>query len=127
MVFRYKIEKNYDHICNGVNLIHYNITIQKHNSNNIIFKWETCKDTTLKHIVEILSNEYCFSAFDNALPEIAETISQYGSVDKMISEYIWKIIIRDMKLENKMSNIEKSIDDLVLTHDWKTIEFKENE
>jgi hypothetical protein len=108
-------------------LIHYNVRIQRYHPNRGAFKWETCQDTTLKSITELLSHEYCFSAFDNALPEIAKTISQYGSVDKMISEYIWKIIIRDMNVENQMSNIEKSIDDIVLNNDWKTIEFKENE
>jgi hypothetical protein len=126
MLFRYKITKSYECVGN-TSLIHYDVTIQKYNPNGCVFKWQTCKDTTLKNITALLSNEYCFSAFDNALPEIAKTISQYGSVDRMISEYIWKIIIRDMKLENKMSDIEKSIDDIVLNNDWKTIEFKENE
>lgn len=124
MLFRYKITKSYE--CFGT-LIHYNVRIQRYHPNRGAFKWETCKDTTLKSITELLNHEYCFSAFDNALPEIAKTISQYGSVDKMISEYIWKIIIRDINVENQMRNIEKSIDDIVLNNDWKTIEFKENE
>ena len=126
MLFRYKITKWYDRI-GGMYFIHYNTKIQKYNPNNSIFKWETCKDTTLKSIVELLSNEYVLSDFENGLQEIADTISKYGSVDKVISEYIWKIIIKDMQLEEHMDNVENSLDDLVLTNGWKTIEFKENE
>ncbi len=126
MLFRYKIDKWHEHICNGVNLIHYDVKIQQYNKNNMFFKWKTYKDTTLKSIVELLGEEYCFACYDNALVEIAETISKYGSIDKMITEYIYKFIIKDIKYENAMNDLEKSIDEAVLTNDWKTIEFKEN-
>lgn len=127
MLFRFKIDKHYDYICDGINLIHYDTKIQMYNENNICFKWETCKDTTLKHIVELLGSEYCFSHWDNALQEIHETIIKYESVDKMIAEYIRRFIIKDMKHANMMNNIEASIDEIVLTTEWKTIEIKENE
>ena len=127
MLFRYKIEKYYDNICNGVSLIHYKVKIQKYNANNIFFNWETCKHTTLKNIVELLGEEYCFTNWDNALLEIFKTISEYGSIDKLITEYIHKFIIKDMEYEDAMNDIEKSIDEIALTNDWKTIEFKENE
>ena len=126
MLFRYKITKSCDYFS-SIYRIRYNTKIQKYNPNNSVFKWETCADTTLKDIVELLNVGYYFSGFENGLQEIIDTISKYGSVDKMISEYIWKIIIRDMRLEESMNNIEKSLDDIVLTNDWKTIEFKENE
>jgi hypothetical protein len=93
----------------------------------MLFKWRTCASTTLKSIAEILVYEYCFSGFDNGLQEIATTIDKYGSVGKMVDEYIRRIVIRDMRLENDMDNIEKSIDNLVLTDGWNTIEIKENE
>ena len=127
MLFRFKIDKRYDHICDGMNLIHYDTKIQMYNENNIWFKWETCKDTTLKHIVELLGSDYCFNHWDNALQEIHETIIKYESVDKMIAEYIRKFIIKDMEHANMMNNIESSIDEIVLTTEWKTIEIKENE
>lgn len=127
MLFRYKIYKRYDYICSSFTTIHYEVKIQKYNKNNVFFKWTTYKDTTLKNIVELLGSEYCFSDWDNALQEIYETITQYGSVDKMITEYIRKFIIRDIEHNNMMNNIEISIDELVLMNDWKTIEIKENE
>jgi hypothetical protein len=127
MLFRYKIDKCNDHICDGVNLIHYNVKIQRYNENNIWFKWTTCTDTTLKCIVELLSQEYCFSPFENALQEIAETIAKYGNVDKTINEYICKIVIRDMKSKNNMNSVEQALDKTVLTNGWNTIEIKENE
>ena len=126
MLFRYKIDKYHEHICDGVNLIHYEVKIQKFNEGNLLFKWETRKVTTLKHIVELLGDEYCFSHWENALREIHETITKYGSVNNMIAEYIRKFIMRDIESENEMQNIENSIDNLVLTGDWQTIEFKEN-
>lgn len=127
MLFRYKVDKYGEHICNSVYLIRYEVKIQKYNESNTWFKWTTCKNTTLKSIVELLSDEYSFTHWDNALQEINETITKYGSVDRMITEYIYKFIVRDIKLDDEMNNIEKSIDKLVLTNDWKTIEFKENE
>lgn len=127
MLFRYKIEKRHDHICDGVNLIHYDIKIQRYDENNILFKWTTCKDTTLKSIVGILDTEYCLDPWYNALPEIHETITKYGSVDRMIAEYIRKTIMREIEDDNMMNNIEKSIDELILTNNWNTIEIKECE
>ena len=126
MLFRYKIEKSHDHICDGVNLIHYNVTIQKYHENNMIFKWVTRRNTTLKGIVELLGKEYYFDHWNNALSEIFKTIAEYGGIDKLMAEYIHKFIITEMEREDMMNDIEKSIDDLVLTNDWKTIEFKEN-
>lgn len=126
MLFRYKIDKSYDHICDGVNLIHYEVKIQRYNESNVLFKWTTCKATSLKHIVELLGCEYCFSSWDNALQKIYETIIKYEGVDNMISEYIRKFIMKDIELDNTMNNIEKSIDELVSTNEWKIIEFKEN-
>lgn len=126
MLFRYKVDKCGEYFCNSVYLIRYKVTIQKYNERGV-FKWTTCKNTTLKSIVELLGDTYCFSAFDNALQEIHETITKYGSVDRMITEYIYKFIVREIEQNDKMDNIEKSIDGLVLTNDWKTIEFKENE
>lgn len=127
MVFRYKIEKSCEYICNDIKLIHYDVTIQKYNENNIFFKWETCKDTTLKAITELLENEYCFVSYYNALQEITDTIAKYGSVDKMICEYIRKIIMRDIKSKNNMNSVEETLDNIVLTNGWNTIEIKENE
>lgn len=127
MLFRYKITKRYNYFYNDQRLIHYDTKIQKYSPNNVAFKWKTCTDTTLKSIVEILSKEYCFFHFENALQEITETIAKYGSVDKMIYEYIRKIIIRDMQRDDKLVNIEKTLDNIVLTNGWNTIEIKENE
>jgi hypothetical protein len=93
----------------------------------MLFKWETCSRTTLKSIAEVLVHEYCFSGFESGLQEIAKTIDKYGNVNKMVCEYIKKVVIRDMKLEKDIHNIEKSIDNLVLTDGWNTIEIKENE
>lgn len=126
MLFRYKITKSCEWI-GDIYLVHYHTKVQRYCANNIVFKWKTCEDTTLKNIVELLRNEYCFSGFDNALPEISETISKYGDVDKMISEYIKRIVIRNMRLENELDTIERGLDDIVLTDNWKTIEIKENE
>lgn len=126
MLFRYKIKKYHDIICSGVTLTHYEVKIQKYSPNNIFFKWTTRKITTLKDIVGLLGEEYCFTNWDNALHEILKTISRYGSIDKMMAEYIHKFIIRDMELADMMDDLEKSIDDIVLTNDWNTIEFKEN-
>ena len=127
MLFRYKISKLNEHFCEGVNFIRYEVQIQKYNINSKLFRWKTCKDTSLKSIVELLGSEYCFSRWDNALQEIHETIAKYGSVDRMIEEYIRKFIITDMQLDKEMNNLEKSIDDLVLTGNWNAIEIKENE
>lgn len=126
MLFRYKITKSHDWI-GSIYRVRYNTQIQKYNANGILFKWKTCKDTSLKSIVELLSSEYCFSGFDNALQEIADTISKYGSIDEMIYEYIKRFVIIDMQLENKLNNIEYELDDIVLTNNWKTIEIKEND
>lgn len=127
MLFRYKIEKSSEYICDGLILIHYDTKIQRYYANNMLFKWVTCEDTTLKSIVKLLGKNYCFSNWDNALQEIAQTINQYGSVDQMIAEYIHKFTMKDIERTNMMNDIEKSIDELVLTNGWKTIEFKENE
>jgi hypothetical protein len=126
MLFRYKIEKGSEYICNGIILTHYYTKIQRYYENNMLFKWVTCENTTLKSIVELLGKDYCFTNWDNALQEIAQTINQYGSVDQMIAEYIHKFIMKDIEHTNMMNDIEKSVDELVLTNEWKTIEFKEN-
>ena len=125
MLFRYKIDKSYDYICEGVKLIHYNVTIQKYNGNNIFFKWETCKDTTLKVIAESLVHDYYLSCWDNAIQEITDTISKYGGVDQMVCEYIRKIIIKDMRLKDDVVNAENSLDNIALTNGWHTFEIKE--
>jgi hypothetical protein len=93
----------------------------------MIFKWQTHKETTLKSITEILSQDYCFSGFENALVEISDSISKYGGINNMVAEYIRKVIMRDMKIEDKMIDAEKLIDNIVLTNGWNTIEIKENE
>jgi len=126
MLFRYKITKSREYFGN-LALIHYNVEIQKYNKDNMIFKWQTHKETTLKSITEILSQDYCFSGFENALVEISDSISKYGGINNMVSEYIRKVIMRDMKIEDKMIDAEKLIDNIVLTNGWNTIEIKENE
>lgn len=126
MLFRYKIDKSGEYY-GSMRLIHYNVTIQRYNPNNMIFKWETCKGTSLKCITETLSKSYLFSAFENALPEIAESISKYGGVDNMVIAYIRKVIMRDMKTKNEMTDAENLVDNLVLTNGWKAVEIKENE
>lgn len=127
MLFRYKIEKSSEHICDGVNLIHYNVTIQRYNDNNIFFKWEMCKNTTLKVITESLVHDYCFTCYYNAIQEITDTIYKYGGVDQMVCEYIRKIIIRDIRSKDDAVSAESSLDRLVLTDGWHTFEIKENE
>lgn len=127
MKFRYKIDKGLDYICGNFTAIHYYVKIQIYNEKHLFFKWETYKETTLKHIVELLGSEYCFSHWDNSLQEIHETITKYGSVNHMITEYIRKFIMKDIALNNTMNNIEKSIDEFVLTNEWKIIEIKEND
>lgn len=126
MLFRYKITKSCEYFCSTY-LVRYKVYIQRYNQNNMLFKWETCADTTLKSITECLNSDYCFDNFENYLPEIAKTIVEYGNVDKMIEEYIKKTIIEDMQIAKDLRNIEKSIDDLVLTDNWNAIEIKENE
>lgn len=126
MLFRYKITKSYEFI-GGTYLVRYYTKIQKYNPNNIIFKWGTCKDTTLKSIVELLRDDCCFYGFYNALQEITETISKYDGVDKMLYAYIKRFIIRDMKEKDEMRTIEETLDNIVLTNGWSTIEIKENE
>ena len=127
MLFRYKIEKSSECIYSEVKLIHYDVTIQKHNGNNIFFKWETCKNTTLKVITESLFHDYCFSCYDNAIQEITDTIYKYGGVDQMVCEYIRKFIIRDIRSKDDAVSAESSLDKLVLTDGWHTFEVKENE
>jgi hypothetical protein len=126
MLFRYKITKSCEFI-GEIYLVHYCTKIQKYNPNNNVFKWETCENTTLKVIVELLSSDYCFTVFDNALQEIAETISKYDGVDKMLYAYIKRFIIRAMKEKDEMYNTEETLDNIVLTNGWSTIEIKENE
>lgn len=126
MLFRYKITKSYSWI-GDVCLVHYNIKIQEYHKNAIIFKWETCLESTLKSITEELNYNYCFNEFENALQEIFKTISKYGCIDKMIGECIRRFIIRKRQIQDEMTNIEQSLDNIVLTNGWNTIEIKENE
>ena len=126
MLFRYKIDKYREYVCNSLTLIKYDVKIQRYNPDNILFKWATCKNTSLKSIVEFLGDGYDFAYYDDALCEIFKTISEYGGIDKMMAEYIQKSIVKDMEFKDVMNNLEKSIDDIVLTNDWKTIELKES-
>lgn len=126
MLFRYKIDKYREYVCNSLTLIKYDVKIQRYNPDNILFKWTTCKNTSLKSIVEFLGDGYDFTYYDDALCKIFKTISEYGGIDKMMTEYIQKSIVKDMEFKDVMNNLEKSIDDIVLTNDWKTIELKES-
>ena len=76
MLFRYKITKSCEFIGETY-LVRYYTKIQKYNPNNNVFKWETCENTTLKSIVELLLDDSCFYGFYNAFQEITETISKY--------------------------------------------------
>lgn len=126
MLFRYKIVKTC-HRLGDLHWISYNTTIQRYNPNNVIFKWETREDTTLKCIAEFLSRK-CFGPSDSCLKEITEKVAEYGSMDKMILEYIRRFVVRDIKLEDDDKNLEKTLDDnIVFMNHWNTIEIKENE
>jgi len=124
MIFRYRIEFVNDFCGNEF----YHVDIQKY---NLKFPhWKTAAKSSLRDILLEINAD----AFNNhkylscvKYEELLEEIQKYASIEDIITRYIMNVVIKHEKEINNEMSVKETIDKLVLTNGWKTIEVKEND
>lgn len=124
MIFRYKITPKYDEYYE----YHYMVKIQKYNSR--FPHWRTICDEMLRKILSELNTE-AFNEVDmlwSVTPTmLLRELERYDSVESVIMKYITDVIIKREEKNNADASAQETLEKLVITNGWKTIEIKEND
>lgn len=132
MIFRYKITPYYDFFQR----YYYRVKIQEYSTKFPHWR-KVIYDVTIQEILYEI-NEWPFrykidpdraSKTDLNLlsfKDILEEIQKYDSIESIIMKYIIDVIMKQKKRECAEETVRDTLDKLIITKGWNTIEVKEN-
>lgn len=132
MIFRYKITPYYDFFQR----YYYRVKIQEYSTKFPHWR-KVIYDVTIQEILYEI-NEWPFRYKidpDHAsktdlnflsFKDILEEIQKYDSIESIIMKYIIDVIMKQKKRECAEETVRDTLDKLIITKGWNTIEVKEN-
>lgn len=124
MIFRYKITP----YCDFLQRYYYRVQIQEYSTKFPHWR-KVVHNVTIQEILYYI-NECAFKDKTNLIyvsfEDILEEIQKYDSIESIIMKYIIDVIMKQKKRECAEETVRDTLDKLIITKGWNTIEVKEN-
>lgn len=124
MIFRYKITP----YCNFLQRYYYRVQIQEYSTKFPHWR-KVVHNVTIQEILYDINK--CAFPYGTILSyvsfeDILEEIQKYDSIESIIMKYIVDVIMKQKKRECAEETVRDTLDKLIITKGWNTIEVKEN-